>query len=258
MNMLPSRLLGNRKSAMSSTPIPPIVQALADGHTLYMTAGGLACDWLARVKGNPRMLQNLRILEEANRIANLASRISERKRPLLQFWQDHGHRPGMREVGLVPMAPASAPATVAKLHAAPGLARGQLRHGNPSGDFRAAPRCGARTRSGGCCRQPAMKNGRCRMHGGLSTGPRTPEGLRRSRHCRYIHGFRSQPVLTFRRRCVHVARDLTRLTAACRLALRGTDSLLRAAGEGSARAWPAEALARRREGASSLGMGLIA
>ncbi|MFC1944498.1 HGGxSTG domain-containing protein [Chloroflexota bacterium] len=24
-----------------------------------------------------------------------------------------------------------------------------------------------------------MKNGRCRMHGGKSTGPRTPEGLER-------------------------------------------------------------------------------
>ncbi|MDF2972517.1 MAG: hypothetical protein K0R61_2967 [Microvirga sp.] len=28
-----------------------------------------------------------------------------------------------------------------------------------------------------CC-QPAMPNGRCRLHGGLSTGPRTPEGLK--------------------------------------------------------------------------------
>lgn len=30
-----------------------------------------------------------------------------------------------------------------------------------------------------------MKNGGCRMHGGLSTGPRTPEGLERSRHARW-------------------------------------------------------------------------
>ena len=33
------------------------------------------------------------------------------------------------------------------------------------------PRCGARTRSGRPCRSPAMPNGRCRMHGGSSTGP---------------------------------------------------------------------------------------
>ncbi len=55
--------------------------------------------------------------------------------------------------------------------------RGRLKNGNGPGDFLAAPRCGARTRCGGACRQPAMTNGRCRMHGGLSTGPRTPEGL---------------------------------------------------------------------------------
>src|SRR5437016_12381081 len=29
-------------------------------------------------------------------------------------------------------------------------------------------RCGARTRSGSRCQSPAMPNGRCRMHGGLS------------------------------------------------------------------------------------------
>ena len=58
--------------------------------------------------------------------------------------------------------------------------RGWLRHGNPPGDYAKAPRCGARTRCGGCCRQPAMRNGRCRMHGGLSTGPRTAAGLARA------------------------------------------------------------------------------
>jgi hypothetical protein len=39
--------------------------------------------------------------------------------------------------------------------------RGRLRNGAQPGDFLAAPRCGAQTRAGGCCRQPAMKNGRC-------------------------------------------------------------------------------------------------
>ena len=48
------------------------------------------------------------------------------------------------------------------------LNRGKLRHGNPSGDFLAAPRCGARTRDACPCRQPAMANGRCRLHGGKS------------------------------------------------------------------------------------------
>jgi hypothetical protein len=34
------------------------------------------------------------------------------------------------------------------------------------------PKCGAKTRSGGLCRAPAMANGRCRLHGG-----KTPRGL---------------------------------------------------------------------------------
>jgi hypothetical protein len=50
------------------------------------------------------------------------------------------------------------------------------------------PRCGAKTRVGGHCKAPAVwntqddvaRNGRCRMHGGLSTGPRTEEGLQRT------------------------------------------------------------------------------
>ena len=77
--------------------------------------------------------------------------------------------------------------------------RGRLKNGNPSGDFLAAPRCGARTRCGGECRQPAMSNGRCRMHGGLSTGPRTPAGLARSRRARWKHGARSAAVAALRR-----------------------------------------------------------
>ena len=52
----------------------------------------------------------------------------------------------------------------------------------------ASPRCGAKTRNGSPCRSPAMPNGRCRMHGGRSTGPRTPEGLERVRAARTKHG----------------------------------------------------------------------
>ncbi|MBW8056150.1 MAG: hypothetical protein FVQ76_12715 [Nitrospira sp.] len=45
----------------------------------------------------------------------------------------------------------------------------------------------ANTRKGTPCRQPAMKNGRCRLHGGKSTGPRTPEGLERARRANWKH-----------------------------------------------------------------------
>ena len=66
--------------------------------------------------------------------------------------------------------------------------RGWLKHGNPPGDFTKAARCGAKTRRGTACQCPGMKNGRCRMHGGLSTGPRTAAGLERSRRARWKHG----------------------------------------------------------------------
>ena len=67
-----------------------------------------------------------------------------------------------------------------------------LKNGNPVGDLNSAPRCGARTRRGTACQAPAMaKNGRCRMHGGASTGPRTAEGLARSRRARWKHGLYS-------------------------------------------------------------------
>jgi hypothetical protein len=54
----------------------------------------------------------------------------------------------------------------------------------------ARPRCGARCRDGHPCAAPVVARrdehgavivaARCRMHGGLSTGPRTPEGRRRA------------------------------------------------------------------------------
>lgn len=36
------------------------------------------------------------------------------------------------------------------------------------------PRCGARTRTGSACGHYSMKNGRCRYHGGKSTGALNP------------------------------------------------------------------------------------
>lgn len=52
---------------------------------------------------------------------------------------------------------------------------------------RARPRCGAKCRDGHPCQAPAVwdkmmdrsRNGRCKLHGGKSTGPRTPEGKAR-------------------------------------------------------------------------------
>lgn len=80
-----------------------------------------------------------------------------------------------------------------------GSGLGQLRNGNAPGDLRTVPRCGARTRHGDPCKGPAMRNGRCRMHGGASTGPRTPEGLERLRAARTKHGAYSAEAREFGR-----------------------------------------------------------
>lgn len=70
---------------------------------------------------------------------------------------------------------------------------GWLKNGNPPGDLAKAQRCNARSkRTGKPCRQPAMANSKCRLHGGLSTGPRTSEGLARSRKANWKHGEYSQ------------------------------------------------------------------
>ena len=50
-------------------------------------------------------------------------------------------------------------------------------------------RCGAKTRKGTECQRPANKdNGRCRLHGGASTGPRTEEGRARISEANLRHG----------------------------------------------------------------------
>src|SRR5580692_13177378 len=71
----------------------------------------------------------------------------------------------------------------------PAARTGPLRSGNPRGNPNLAPRCGAKARTTGCpCRAPAMPNGRCRMHGGKSTGPRTSTGLANLAKTHTTHG----------------------------------------------------------------------
>jgi hypothetical protein len=60
----------------------------------------------------------------------------------------------------------------------------------------AAPRCGARTRSGKPCRAPAVQGRRrCRMHGGAE-GSGAPKG---ERNGNYKHGHFTQEAVEFRR-----------------------------------------------------------
>ncbi len=75
----------------------------------------------------------------------------------------------------------------------------------------AAATCGARTRGGPPCRNLPMRNGRCRMHGGASTGPKTADGLARWRAAVTIHAGRSREMIEFRRRMRELRADARRM-----------------------------------------------
>ena len=59
--------------------------------------------------------------------------------------------------------------------------------------------CGAKTRKGTPCRCKPLKNGRCKYHGGMSTGPRTPEGRRRIAEAQRRRWSQSRPNQSGRR-----------------------------------------------------------
>src|SRR6185312_12122648 len=62
-----------------------------------------------------------------------------------------------------------------------GATAGATRRGVPADYDGSNPRlCNARTKSGRPCRAARLARGRCKWHGGLSTGPRTPEGKARA------------------------------------------------------------------------------
>ncbi len=92
--------------------------------------------------------------------------------------------------------------------------RGKLRNANPSGDYSKAARCGAKNRRGTPCQCPAMPNGRCRLHGGLSTGPKTPEGIERIRRAVTKHGMYSKQVRAEREQCRALLRQCRETLAA--------------------------------------------
>lgn len=63
------------------------------------------------------------------------------------------------------------------------------------------PTCGARTRgTGEPCQRYPCKNGRCHLHGGKSTGPKTKAGRRKCGRSSYKHGMYSTEAQAERRR----------------------------------------------------------
>ena len=98
--------------------------------------------------------------------------------------------------------------------------RGMLRNANPSGDFSKAARCGAKTRRGTSCQCPAMANGRCRLHGGLSTGAKTEEGVERIRRAVTKHGRYSAAAIAERRRFREMFKKCREVVFAAKRVLR--------------------------------------
>ena len=63
------------------------------------------------------------------------------------------------------------------------------------------PKCNAKTRKGTLCQKSALKGKkRCRLHGGLSTGPQTAEGKARIAAAHYKHGRRSKHYVEMRKK----------------------------------------------------------
>ncbi len=70
-------------------------------------------------------------------------------------------------------------------------------------------RCGAKTRRGTACQRPAnKKNGRCRLHGGASTGAKTEEGRARISAANLRHGKFTKDKLEKRRENAAKGREI--------------------------------------------------
>ena len=76
-------------------------------------------------------------------------------------------------------------------------------------------RCLAKTRSGGQCQCPAMKDkDRCRIHGGLSTGARTKDGKEKARQGVLKNGHYTKEAIENRKRIAREIADIEAWTRA--------------------------------------------
>lgn len=121
----------------------------------------------------------------------------------------------VRQTGAVEAVPSTEP-----MNAGPRL--GRLLNGNPPappfGHGSSARLCGAsRSHGRGTCKAPAMANGRCRCHGGLSTGPKTAEGRARCAAAKTLHGRETRAAREQRRELMRAIRaEVARYAAVVR------------------------------------------
>ena len=77
-------------------------------------------------------------------------------------------------------------------------------------DLDILPACGAKTRSGGLCKHKgSARNGRCKRHGGASTGPKNQTFGKK--HHRYVHGRRTKEIIIMRKLVVEMNKLLKNL-----------------------------------------------
>ena len=70
-------------------------------------------------------------------------------------------------------------------------------------------RCLAKTRKGTLCQRPAYKhNGKCRLHGGLSTGAKTSDGLQRISAANLKHGRSTKEKIEAQKKAAAVGRKV--------------------------------------------------
>jgi hypothetical protein len=84
----------------------------------------------------------------------------------------------------------------------------EQRHAKPIAHL--SRRCGAKTRRGSQCLSPAMRNGRCRMHGGPSPG--APRGNKNA----FKHGLYTAEAIAERKRVADLVRDIRGVAEAVR------------------------------------------
>jgi len=74
-------------------------------------------------------------------------------------------------------------------------------------DLNTLPACGAKTRSDDPCKHKGnLRNGRCKRHGGASTGP-THQAFGKAHH-RYVHGLKTKEVTAMRKLAAEMTKSL--------------------------------------------------